>query len=260
MNTALVTGATSGIGEALAHECARHGRNVVVVSRDEAQVLNTCQLLERDHGVKAIPLPADLSEPAAPEYIYKEVEARGLEIDLLINDAGLGAGGLFHEIPLEKHLQVIRLNIEGLTRMCRLFLPDMVARDHGYILNVGSVAGFQPGPLLAVYHASKAFVVSLSEAMAEELKDTQVIVSCLCPGPTDTHFFERADMEDSRVARSNQLMDPVDVARGGYEALMNGERVYIPGGMNKAMTFLRRLMPESAQAKFNKLLYQEKES
>lgn len=255
-NTALITGATSGIGEALARVFAKNGFNLVVVSRDAAHVKDVSAKLERAFGITVIGLAEDLTDPRAPERLKQELDERGVEVEVLVNNAGRAAKGRFHEIALEDHLAVIHLNVEALTHLTHLFLPDFLARGRGKVLNVGSIAGFQPGPLLAAYHASKAYVVSLSEALAEELADSPVTVTCLCPGPTDTAFFDRAGMADSRVAQSDTLLDdPEEVAEGGYQALMKGERVYVHGGINKAMTFMRRLMPESMQAKFNEALY-----
>lgn len=259
-NTALITGSTSGIGEALARRFAMNGFNLVVVSRDESHVNTVSARLEREFGVTVIGLAEDLTDPAAPQRLKQELDSREIQVEVLVNNAGRAAKGSFHEVPLEDQLKMLHLNIEALVRLTRLYLPEFLARGHGKILNVGSIAGFQPGPLLAVYHASKAFVVSFSEAIAEELADSPVSVTCLCPGPTDTEFFARAHMEDSRVAQNESMLaDPEDVAAGGYKALMNGDRVYVHGGMNKALTFMRRLMPESIQAKFNERLYESSE-
>ena len=256
-NVTLVTGATSGIGEALAKEFARNGHDVVVVSRDSEHVKETSARIAEEFGVQTLGLDMDLTADGAEERLREELERRGIEIEILVNNAGRGERGSFHEIPWEDHLEVIRLNIESLTKLTHLFLPQFLERGHGRILNLGSIAGFQPGPLLAVYHATKAFVVSFSEAVAEEIRDSEVTLTCLCPGPTDTEFFSRADANESRVAQTDSMLqDPAEVAENAYKALMKGERVHISGGMNKALTFLRRLMPESMQAKFNEKLYE----
>ena len=153
---------------------------------------------------------------------------------------------------------MLRLNVEALVRLTKLFLPAVLARNRGKFLNLGSVAGFQPGPKLAIYHATKAFVVSFSEALAEELDGTDVTVTCLCPGPTATHFFARAQMEETWIVRhgSATMADPKDVAAKGYQALKNGERIYIPGVSNKGLTFTRRVTPKSLQAKLHEKLYE----
>jgi uncharacterized protein len=152
---------------------------------------------------------------------------------------------------------MIRLNVEAVIHLTKLFLRPMLLRGRGRILNTASVAGFEPGPHLAVYHASKAFVLSWSEAIATELQDTGITVTALCPGPVDTDFFPKADMVESRAFQEAKVMAPQEVARAGYDAAMRGERVVVPGMMNKALVFSRRLMPESAQAKLNEKLYED---
>jgi short-subunit dehydrogenase len=172
-----------------------------------------------------------------------------------VNNAGLGRRGHFWEISLEDDISMIRLNVEAGIRLTKRFLPAMLFSQRGRILNTASVAGFEPGPLLAVYHATKAFVLSWSEALATELKDTGVTLTVLCPGPVDTDFFEKADMVDTHAFQDAQVMAPQEVASTAYQALMDGERVVVPGLANKAMVFGRRLMPESAQAKMNEKMY-----
>jgi short-subunit dehydrogenase len=259
---ALITGASSGIGEGLLHQFAKNGFHVIAVAQDEAALRKTVEAHRPLHpGVEILPIAKDLMQEGAPQELYDEIKARGIEIEVLVNDAGQGQFGQFTEIPIERDIELIRLNIEALTRLTKLYLPEMVARNRGRILNVGSVAGFQPGPMLAVYHATKAFVVSLCEALSEELKDTEVTVTCLCPGPTETNFFDRAGMQDTRVVRykDQMMMNANDVAEAGFEATMNGERVIIPGMMNKIMTFSRRVMPVALQAKSQKQFYETSE-
>jgi uncharacterized protein len=257
--TALVTGASSGIGRALAHRFAKERYNIIAVARDPSRLDEAAQDLRAEHGVEVQCISTDLTQEYAPRDLYDKVRERGVVVDVLVNDAGVGQGGNFAETSLDKELRIIRLNIEALVILTKLFIADMVQRNRGKILNLGSVAGFQPGPRMAVYHASKAFVVSFSEALQTELKDmdTQVTLTCLCPGPTATHFFERAGMEDTRAA--NLAMDPAEVADGGFKALMDGERIYIPGAGNKLMTFTRRVIPTSLQARINKKLYESSE-
>lgn len=257
--TALVTGASSGIGKALARQFASKGYDIVAVASKEAKLDCATAELATTYHVDVIEISRDLTEAAAPQDIYDEVTQRGIVVDVLVNDAGVGRGGPFAESTIDNDMHLIRLNVEALTCLTKLFLRDMLLRDSGKILNVGSVAGFQPGPLLAVYHATKAYVNSFTEALAEELKDTNVGVTLLCPGPTDTDFFARAGMEDTRVFESGMLMEPEKVAEIAYDALMDGERVIIPGMSNKVMTFTRRLMPLALQAKFNKKFYEVKE-
>ena len=173
--------------------------------------------------------------------------------------AGRDSREKFHASDLTHDLEIIHLNIEAVVRLTKLFIGDMVDRGSGRILNLGSVAGFQPGPLLAVYHASKAFVVSFSEAVADELEGTGVTMTVLCPGPTDTEFFRRADMENARILEDGIVMDADEVARIGYEATIKGERVVIPGLSNRVMTFSRRLIPQSMQSKFHHKMYEVKD-
>ncbi len=258
-NTALITGGDSGIGLALAHEFARHGHDLILVARNPSELDKASRALALNNaGCEVHTIARDLEDEDTPQEIHRELMAGGIEVDILVNNAGHGARGKFHELPLERHLSVIELNINALVRMTRLFLPDLVARNSGRILNLASVASFQPGPLLATYHATKAFVLSLTIAIREELRDTNITVTALAPGATDTRFFERADMQDTRIAQNdNMLMDPGDVARGAYKALMAGEDIFIPGPMNKVMTAMRHVMPKTLQALFNEKLYEE---
>ena len=176
-------------------------------------------------------------------------------IDILVNNAGFSQRGKFWEIPIEHEISMLRLNIEAVLRLTKLFLPLMLRRHHGRVLNVASVAGFEPGPLFAVYHASKAFVLSLSEALATELEGTGVTATALCPGPTDTDLFERSGTLSARMFQKVNLMAPQDVAKAGYEGLMAGERVVVPGVANKIIVFSRRLLPEATLAKMTEKLY-----
>jgi len=256
--TALVTGASSGIGKALCLQLAAHGYDIIGVSSDEAKLNAAAEEIRSKHGISVETIAEDLSRDGAPQAVYDRVKASGKTIDVLVNDAGIGQGGLFAGTSLEKDIRAIRLNVEALVVLTKLFMRDMVDRNEGRIMDLGSIAGFQPGPLMAVYHATKAFVVSFSEALATELKDmdTKVTVTCLCPGPTETHFFEGANIENSRAAQ--MTMDPNEVARTGYEALEKGERVHIPGAQNKVMTFMRRVIPHSVQSRIGKKLYESR--
>lgn len=253
--TTLITGASSGIGLELAREFARHGHPLIIVAPVSAELGEITKKLHADFGVPVTPIVADLTEPSAAEKIFQIVVGSGARVDVLVNNAGLGQRGKFWEIPIEKDLEMIRLNIEAVVRLTKLFLPPMVQRGQGRILNTASVAGFEPGPLLAVYHATKAFVLSWSEAIATELADTGVTVTALCPGPVDTDFFPKADMVETAAFQKANVMAPQDVAVAAHAATMKGERVIIPGGLNKAMIFSRRLVGESAQAKKNEKLY-----
>lgn len=257
LETTLITGASSGIGLHLAYEFARHGHPLVLVApqQDELDVLaanlhNTC-------GIPTHAFAADLEQPDSAEELFDKTAALNLEIGILVNNAGHGFRGRFWELPIEKDLSIVRLNIEAVLRMTKLFLPPMVSRSRGRILNTASVAGFEPGPMLNVYHASKAFVLSWSEALACELKNTGVKVTALCPGPTDTDFFPKANMEGVRGFQQGNLMAPQEVARAAYEGLANEELFVVPGFMNKALVAARRILSESAQASINAKFYEE---
>jgi short-subunit dehydrogenase len=258
--TTLITGASSGIGQHLAREFARHGHPLVIVAPVEPELTALAESLEREFRVTVRPIAADLTRENSPELIFDEVAQSGSTIDILVNNAGLGQRGKFWENPAERDIAMIRLNIEAVVRLTRLFLPPMLERRRGRILNTASVAGFEPGPNLAVYHATKAFVLSLSESLATELQGTGVTLTALCPGPTDTDFFPKADMVDSPAFQKANLMPPQPVAEAAYEALMTGERIIVPGAMNKAMVATRRLLPVSAQAKKNEKLYTKTDS
>ena len=253
--TALITGSSSGIGLHLAHEFTRNGHPVILVAPVEAELREVAQQLKADGGAEAIVLAKDLEQPNAPQEIFDELQQRGITVDILVNNAGHGQRGKFHEITIEQDLSMVRLNIEAVLRLTKLFLPPMLVRKRGRILNTASVAGFEPGPLLAVYHSTKAFVLSLSEALATELEDTGITVTALCPGPTDTDFFVKADMLDTRALQ--HAMAPQDVAKAGYKACMEGERVIVPGGMNKVLVGARRILSGHAQSHMNEKFYEE---
>jgi short-subunit dehydrogenase len=256
---ALVTGASSGIGLALAEEFAAHDYDLVLVSEQGDQLATVAGRFRESYRVNVMPLVQDLRREEGPALVHATTKQAGLDVDVLVNDAGVGQRGKFAEIPADKDLELIHLNVRAMTLLTKFYLSDMLARNSGRILNLGSIAGFQPGPLLAVYHATKAYVVSLSEALADELEGTGVTVTCLCPGPTATNFFARAGMQDTKVVQEGDMMSPADVARAGYEGLMKGERIVVPGANNKVMTFTRRLIPIRLQAKLNRRYYEQVE-
>jgi uncharacterized protein len=253
--TALITGASSGIGLHLAHEFAQHGHPLVLVAPVEAELNEVKQQIAAATGVPVTVIAKDLEQPEAAQEIFDQLQSSGTIVGILVNNAGHGQSGKYWEIPLEKDLSILRLNVEAVLRLTKLFLPPMLARGRGRILNTASVAGFEPGPLLAVYHASKAFVLSLSESLATELQDTGVTLTALCPGPTDTDFFPKADMTDTRAMQ--HAMAPQEVAKAGYKGVMNGERIVVPGMMNKTLVFARRILTEEAQAKVNQKFYEQ---
>lgn len=246
--TALVTGASSGIGLGICRALAEDGFDLVLVARSEAKLTQLAQELAARHAIRAIPLVADLAEPGGPQRIYDKLSLAGTQIDVLVNNAGFGAHGAFAALPLQQQLEMIAVNITALTALTRLFLPDMLTRKQGRILNVGSTAGFQPGPNMAVYYASKAYVLLFSEALAEELAGTGVSLTCLCPGPTKTQFAATADMENALLFHLLPA-DAHKVARQGVAAMLAGKRLVIPGAFNKVLAFSARLTPRAIMPK-----------
>jgi uncharacterized protein len=241
--TALITGASGGIGEALAQRFARDGFDLVLVARTEAKLQALAGELARSYGITAHVLAYDLSDPAAPRRLVEQLAARTIAVDILVNNAGFATYGPFAELDLDGGLRMLQVNIVTLTHLTRLLLPGMLARKRGRILNVASTAAFMPGPLMAVYYASKAFVLSFSEALHNELQGSGVTVTALCPGPTSTGFQARAQMEQSKLVRRRQIMGVDEVADAGYVALLKGQPVVIPGLMNRIQTLLPRLLP-----------------
>jgi short-subunit dehydrogenase len=250
--TALITGASSGIGLHLAEEFASHGHPVILVAPVESELQRVADDLRARFACPVKILAADLADEASIQALSEALHGR--QVDILVNNAGHGQRGNAWEIPIETDISMLRVNIEAVVRMTKIFLPPMVQRGTGRILNTASVAGFEPGPGYAVYASSKAFVLSYSQSIATELEGTGVTVTALCPGPTDTDFFPKADMTATRAFQQSQLMAPQNVAAEGYRALMQGDRVVVPGMMNKALVFARRLLPESVQAKLNDAL------
>ena len=239
--TALITGASSGIGLDLAHLMASHF-DLIITARNQGELEKIARALETKHGNHVHVVPADLTYPDAPRQIFTEVERRGLTLDILINNAGFGAYGLFAETNGQGNTEMIQVNIAALTSLTRMALPGMLERKSGKILNVASTAGFQPGPLMAVYYATKAYVIMFSEAIANELKGSGITVTCLCPGATRTKFAQRADMENSRLFKLG-AMRSIDVARAGYEGMMRGKTMVIPGFLNKLLAQSVRFSP-----------------
>jgi uncharacterized protein len=254
--TALITGCSSGIGFHLAHEFARHGHPLVLVAPVEAELRAAAEEFQTNHGVASHVIAKDLEYPDSAREIFLELQEAGIAVDILVNNAGHGFRGNWREQSIEKDLSMVRLNIEAVLRLTKFFIQPMIERGRGKILTTASIAGFEPGPMLATYHATKAFVLSWSEALAIELEETDIIVTALCPGATDTDFFPKADMMDTRAFQGQNLMAPQDVAREGYEGLMNGELIVVPGGMNKALVAARRVLSQGAQAKLNRKFYE----
>jgi len=233
---ALVTGATSGIGYELAKQAAQNGFNVILVGRDEGELQKAKADFER-YSVEVTTLAKDLFEENAAKEIFDHTRSMGISVSILINDAGQGQLGKFAEVDLERHLEIIRLNITSLVSLTHYFLKDMIARNEGRILEVGSEVSKMPMPLMGVYGATKAFVLSLTEAIVNELKDTEVTMTLLMPGATDTDFFDKADAERTKVYQEKELESPEDVAKAGFEGLLEGKRRVIASNakLNVAM-------------------------
>lgn len=244
----LITGATSGIGRELAKLFAADKYNLILVSRNQSELESTATEL-RQNGGDVIVIAKDLFNRDEAFSLYDEVKQKGIEIDVLVNDAGQGVYGLFKDTDIEKELEIINLNISSLVILTKCFLKDMTARNSGKILNLASVASKIPGPWQAIYHGTKAFVLSFSEAIREELKDTDITITALMPGPTDTDFFNKADMQDSKAVQDeSKLADPADVAKDGYEALMAGKDKVISGFKNKLQVAMGAISPDSTVA------------
>jgi short-subunit dehydrogenase len=239
--TVLITGASSGIGLDFARIMAPDF-DLILTARNQARLEQIAGDLENQHQNRVHVIPADLARPEAPYKIFAELERCGLELDVLINNAGFGAYGPFAETGLETQTEMIQVNIQALTQLTWLALPKMLQRKRGRIMNVASVAGFQPGPLMAVYYATKAYVISFSEAIANELQGSGVTVTCLCPGATDTEFGKRADMEKSRLFKMG-TMSSQEVARAGYRAMIEGKTLVVTGWKNKIMAQSVRFSP-----------------
>lgn len=240
--TALVTGASGGIGRELATLLARDGHDLVVVARSEEDLVDLGTQLQADHDVTVTVVVKDLADPDSPAEIQSALADRGIEVDVLVNNAGFGTYGRFLDTDLDTERDELQVNVVAVTELTKRFLPGMVERGEGRVLNVASVAAFQPGPLMAVYYASKAYVLSFSEALASELNGTGVTVTALCPGPTDTGFQSRAEMRASKLVQGN-LQDPTEVARAGIRGMQAGEAVVVPGLQNKLLTVAVRLLP-----------------
>jgi short-subunit dehydrogenase len=240
--TALITGASFGIGTEFARIFAREGYNLVLVARSADKLRQLASELEKAHGTRSLILAADLTDPGAAAYVLDQTTRADIQVDVLVNNAGFGQYGLFAENDLEECLRQIQLNITTLTHLTRLYLPAMIERKSGGILNVASTAAFQPGPLMAVYFATKAYVLHFSEALANELHGTGVTVSCLCPGATVTEFHKRAKATGMNLLKFG-AMDASDVAEDGYRAFVAGKPVVISGFKNWLLAQSVRFSP-----------------
>jgi len=230
--TALITGASGGIGYELAKLFAKDHYNLVLVARSGPKLEQFADELQRQFGISAKPIALDLGTQPAPQFLFDQLQREGVALDILVNNAGYGRYGEFAQMPLEECLGQIQLNIMALTALTKLFVGPMRERRSGRIMNVASTAGFQPGPLMAVYYATKAYVISFSEALANELRGSGVMVTCLCPGATETGFAKEAGNDRSRLFAQLRPMDAKTVARSGYRGLMKGKTLVIPGVRN----------------------------
>jgi uncharacterized protein len=252
---ALVTGASSGIGADLARELARDGHDLVLTARRVAPMETLAAELSA-HGADSIIIAADLSRPGGAASLASAIETRGLTVDVLINNAGLGAVGPFDRMDPVRIAEMLQVNIVALTELTRLILPGMVARGRGWVMLVGSTAGFQPGPGMAVYFATKAYVLSLGEAIAEELRGTGVTVTTLCPGPTATNFAQVAGSNELTLFNSplRHAMSAAAVARLGYHGFKGGRRVVITGLLNRIVALGGRFAPHPISLRVTKAL------
>ncbi|MGH3684248.1 MAG: SDR family NAD(P)-dependent oxidoreductase [Pseudonocardiaceae bacterium] len=243
--TALVTGASAGLGAQFARLFAADGHDVVLVARRRDKLDQLATELSQAHGIHPTVIAADLTDPKASPHLHEELIQAGIEVEFLVNNAGFATNGAFAELELARGLDMIELNIMALTHLTGLFLPAMITRRSGRILNVSSMAGFLPGPFMATYYASKAYVLSFTEALAHELRGTGVTATVLCPGPTATEIFQVADAENSVLAKGH-LADAASVALYGYRSMLSGKTIAIPGMPNKLARQALRVSPRSA--------------
>lgn len=251
----LVTGASMGIGLELAKNFAKNGHDLVLVARSAERLETIAADFREKFGIYVKVVVKDLIQPESPEELYAELNAESLAVDILVNNAGFAGHGEFYSTPLNRELDMIQLNVTTLVHLTKLFLRDMRKRGSGKILNVASTAGFQPGPLMAVYYATKAFVLSFSEAIREELIGSGISVTALCPGATRTHFADRAEVGDTRIFKFTS-MDVDVVGREAYAGLMKGKAIVMPGFINKFYVFLVRLGPRVVVRKVVKFISQ----
>ena len=259
MPTALVTGASSGIGWELANLFASDRHDLVLVARNKERLEQRGRELSAGFGVAVRVIAKDLADPDAPLDIFEEIRAAGFEVDALVNNAAFGVYGPFARTEAARGLEMIQVNVVAVTHLTKLFLPPMLERRRGRILNVSSTAAFQPGPLMAVYYATKAFVLSFSEAIGNELTGSGVTVTALCPGPTNTEFQKVAGMEETRLFTGPLVKDPRSVARAGYAGMKRGKRIVIPGLGNKLLAQSVRFAPRHLVTQVTRFI-QEKRS
>ena len=252
-NYVLITGGTSGIGRELSKLFAQDGYPLIIVARNEQELEKTAAELKQQHNVDVVTIPKDLFYPGNAFELYDEIKQKNLQVDILVNDAGQGVYGEFVDNDIQREIDIINLNISSLVVLTKQFVKDMVERGSGKVLQLASVASKLPGPWQAVYHGTKAFVLSFSEAIRAELKDTGVTITALMPGATDTDFFNKAGMQESKIVQEGKLDSAADVAKDGYNALMSNDDKVISGFKNKVQVTMSNLMPdETVAANMNK--------
>lgn len=257
--TALITGASIGIGYEFARLFAKDKHNLILVARSKDKLSLITKELSSQFGIQCSFICCDLSKPGAAKEIERKVKSLNLNVDYLVNNAGIGNYGLFKDIDFNKETEGIQINITALTELCKIFLPSMIEKKFGGILNVSSIASFQPGPLMAVYYATKAYVTSFSEALANELKGSGVHISVLCPGPTKTNFFIAANMTKSKLDKSFlPIADSYSVANAGYKGLLANKTVIVPGVMNKVSGCLAKFVPRNISASLVRKIQEER--
>lgn len=255
--TVLITGATTGIGYQLSRLFAMNGYDLVIVARNQSELERLSKQWEKEFETNIYPIAKDLARPTAVTEITNDLKEQQIHIDILINNAGFGLFGSFIETPIQKELDMIQVNITALTELTKALVPGMVQRKKGKILNVASVAAFQSGPLMAVYFATKAYVLSFSEALTNELSEHGILVSVLCPGPTATEFEKRANLEQTKLFHRN-VMQAEEVARTAYRQFMTGKTMIVPGATNWILVRSTRFLPRKMVTGFVRRLSSEK--
>jgi hypothetical protein len=245
---ALITGATSGFGYEFALQFAQHGFNLILVARTDDTLRQMSDNIANKYDVRVIPIVQNLFNPEAAEEIYNDIRRRGITVDVLVNNAGQGEYGKFTTYDVARDMDIIQLNILSLVFLTKFFLRDMISRNEGRILQVASLFAKYPSPFMATYGATKAFVLSFTESLIDEVKDTGVTVSVLMPGAADTDFFHKAGAENTVTYREESLYDPKYVAKTAFKALMSGERKIVPGFKNKIQTALSNVLPDEKLA------------
>jgi uncharacterized protein len=254
MATALITGASNGIGLELAKLFAAAKNDLVLVARSGDKLKRLADELIAQFGISVKLIVADLSKMDQVEQVYDACMTENIQVDYLVNNAGFGDFGFFYERDWNKTEQMIELNVTSLTKLCRLFIPLMVQRESGKVLNVASTAAFQPGPTMAVYYATKAYVLHFSEAIQNELEKTGVTVTALCPGATESGFQAASAMEESKLVKGKKLPSSAEVAKFGYNAMMKGRAVAVHGFMNKFMAMGYRFFPRKWVVKVTRMV------